>query len=203
MVDRSHGYEAAAAEFMKVRSPSIGVARVQDWANALPRGAAVLDLGCGPGVPITEVLVGAGLGVYGIDAAPSLVREFRRNLPTTPVVCEAVQDSTFFDRTFDGILAWGLMFLLTVQDQRRLIQRIAEALVPGGRLLFTSSAHIASGTDVLTGLESRSLGADEYRQRLAAVGISVAHEYVDEGGNHYFDAVKGPAAHGPGSATTR
>lgn len=80
---------------------------------------------------------------------------------------------------------------------------IAEALVPGGRLLFTSSAHTAFGTDVLTGLASRSRGADEYRQRLAAVGISVVHEYVDEGGNHYFDAVKGPAAHGPGSATTR
>jgi hypothetical protein len=48
------------------------------------------------GFPITEVLVAEGLDVFAIDAAPSLVEAFRRNLPNTPVICEAVQDSTFF-----------------------------------------------------------------------------------------------------------
>ena len=176
MADRSNGYEGIAAEFVSARSPTIGVNRVRDWAKALPRGAAVVDLGCGPGFPITEVLVAEGLQVHGVDAAPSFVEIFRRNLPDTPIACEAVQDSKFFDRTFDGVLAWGLMFLLSPEDQRRLIQRIADILVPGGRLLFTSPAEIGFGNDVMTGLESRSLGAEEYRQRLSAVGLSVAGE---------------------------
>ncbi|CPR71467.1 Putative methyltransferase [Mycobacteroides abscessus subsp. abscessus] len=198
MVDRSNGYEGVATEFIRVRSATIGVTRVRDWATALPRGSAVVDLGCGPGIPLTEVMVAEGLQVYAVDAAPSLVRAFRRNLPGTPVVCEAVQDSGFFGRDFDGVLAWGLMFLLSAEDQRRLIQRIAGVLVPGGRLLFTSSAETASGNDALTGLAARSLGAREYRQLLAAVGISVVEEYEDEGGNHYFDAVKAPAGIGKG-----
>jgi len=42
----------------------------------------------------------------------------------------------------------------------------------------------------MTGLESRSLGAEEYRSHLLAVGLSVLREHDDEGGNHYFDAVK-------------
>ena len=187
-MDRSNGYEGIAAEFVSTRSTTIGVKRVRDWAQALPRGAAVVDLGCGPGFPITEVLVAEGLRVYGVDAAPSFVQAFRRNLPNTPISCEAVQDSKFFDRTFDGVLAWGLMFLLSPEDQRHLIQRIADILVPGGRLLFTSPAEIGFGNDVMTGLESRSLGAEEYRRRLSAVGLSVASEYEDEGQNHYFDA---------------
>jgi len=192
MVDQSSGYESIAAEFVRARSTTIGVKRVRDWAKALPRGAAVVDLGCGPGLPITEVLVAEGLRVYGVDAAPSLVQAFRRNLPNTCIACEAVQDSRFFDRTFDGVLAWGLMFLLSPEDQRRLIQRVADILVPGGRLLFTSPAEIGFGNDVLTGRESRSLGAEEYRRRLSAVGLSVASEYEDEDGgqNHYFDAFK-------------
>ena len=140
MIDRSNGYERIAAEFVSTRSTTIGVKRVRDWAKALPRGAAVVDLGCGPGFPITEVLVAEGLRVYGIDAAPSFVQAFRRNLPNTPISCEAVQDSKFFGRTFDGVLAWGLMFLLSPEDQRRLIQRIADILVPGG-----SGIYIASG----------------------------------------------------------
>jgi hypothetical protein len=44
--------------------------------------------------------------------------------------------------------------------------------------------------DGMTGLESRSLGADEYRRQLSAVGLSVNSEYGDEGQNHYFDAFK-------------
>src|ERR1700683_3801774 len=129
MIDQSNGYEGVAPEFLarhgSGRSVGVGVKSMRTWARALPRGAAVIDLGCGPGFPITEVLVNEGLRVFGVDAAPSFIGAFRRNLPNTPVVCEAVEDSAFFNRTFDGVLAWGLMFLLSAEDQRRLIKRIA------------------------------------------------------------------------------
>ena len=193
-MDRSSGYEGIAVEFLarrgSGRSTGVGVNAVRTWAQTLPRGAAVIDLGCGPGFPITEVLVAEGLSVFGVDAAPSFVLAFRRNLPNTPVVCEAVQDSTFFDRTFDGALAWGLIFLLSPEEQRRLIQRIADILVPGGRLLFTSPAEPMVWNDAMTGLESRSLGGEEYRRQLSAGGLTVTSEYEDEGQNHYFDALK-------------
>jgi len=153
------------------------------------RGATVLDLGCGAGFPITDVLVTEGLNVYAIDASPSFVEAFRRNLPGIPVACEAVEDSTFFDRTFDAVLSWGLMFLLPAEEQRRLIQRIGDILVPGGRLLFTSPDEPVVWNDAMTGLESRSLGAAEYRSQLTAVGLLVTREYPDEGG-YYFDAIK-------------
>ena len=120
-MDRSNGYEAVAVEFLarrrSGRSTGIGEHEVLAWARTLRNGAAVIDLGCGPGFPITEVLVAEGLDVFALDAAPSFVQAFRQNLPHTPVACEAVQDSTFFGRTFDGVLAWGLMFLLSAEDQ--------------------------------------------------------------------------------------
>jgi SAM-dependent methyltransferase len=193
-MDRSNGYEGVAAEFLarrgSGRSTGVGVHAVREWARTLPSEAAVIDLGCGPGFPITEVLVAERLDVFAVDAAPSFVQAFRRNLPKTPVVCEPVQDSTFFHRTFEGVLAWGLLFLLSPEDQRHLIQRIADILVPGGRLLFTSPAEPLVWNDAMTGLESRSLGAEEYRRQLSAVGLWVTSEYEDEGQNHYFDASK-------------
>ena len=42
----------------------------------------------------------------------------------------------------------------------------------------------------MTGLESRSLGAEEYRRQLSVVGLSVSGEYEDEGQNHYYDVRK-------------
>jgi SAM-dependent methyltransferase len=196
MTDLSNGYEGVAAEFLagRGRAPStaVGTQAGREWAQTLPPEATVIDLGCGTGLPITKVLVSEGLKVYGVDASPSFVEAFRRNLPEIPVACESVLDSSFFNRTFDAVIAWGLMFLLLPNEQRQLIQKMADILVPHGRLLFTSSV----GTeplvwkDAMTGLESRSLGAVEYRKLLSEVGISVTREYEDEGDSHYFDAVK-------------
>src|ERR1051325_8371866 len=98
-MDRSNGYEEIAPEFLarrgSGRSTGVGVNAVRKWARTLPRGATVIDLGCGPGFPITEVLVAEGLSVFGVDAAPSFVQAFRRNLPNTPVACEPVQSRDF------------------------------------------------------------------------------------------------------------
>lgn len=82
------------------------------------------------------------------------------------------------------------MFLLKTEDQHRLIQRFSDILAPGGRLLFTSTAKPVVWNDGMTGLESLSLGAEQYRKLLGAVGISVAEEYEDEGESHYFDAFR-------------
>jgi SAM-dependent methyltransferase len=196
-VDRSNGYEAISEEFLarrgnsRTRSIAIGVEEVRKWAKTLPRGSSVIDLGCGPGFPITVVLVEEGLQVFGVDAAPSFVAAFQRNLPGTPVVCESVLESRCFDRTFDAVLSIGMMFLLKAEEQHRLIRRFAEILAPGGRLLFTSSAKPAVWNDVMTGVESVSLGAEEYKKLLGTAGISVVEEYEDIGENHYFDAFKG------------
>lgn len=194
MADPSNGYERVAVEFLAGRghapSTAIGVKAARDWARTLPRGATVIDIGSGPGLPITKVLVSEGLNVYAMDAAPSFVEAFRHNIPNTPIACESVESSLFFNRMFDGVLAWGLMFLLQPEAQRSLIRKMADILVPGGRLLFTSPADPVVWNDVMTGLESRSLGAAEYRRLLSAVDVSVSREYEDEGQNHYFDAFK-------------
>jgi len=194
MSDRSNGYERVSAQFLagRGRAPStaIGASVVREWARTLPRGATVIDLGCGSGLPITKVLVDEGLSVCGVDASPSMVRAFRENFPELAVVCEAVEESSFFERTFDGVVSWGLIFLLGLDDQRRLIQRVARILRPGGRLLFTTCG--AEGpvvwNDAMTGLESQSLGREEYRRELTIAGLSLVGEYDDEGDNHYFDA---------------
>lgn len=194
IADPSNGYERVAADFIAGRGhapqTAIGVAQVRDWARALPRAAVVLDLGCGPGVPITEALLAEGLLAFGVDASPTLVASFRGNFPQAPVACEAVDDSTFFGRTFDAVLAWGLLFLLPADEQRRLIDKVAGVLVPRGRFLFTSPAEPCAWNDIMTGLESRSLGAAEYRRLLSTAGLSVLREHEDAGQNHYYDCVK-------------
>lgn len=185
--DRSNGYEAASGDFISRRTRSeVGVAAVREWAKALPPDAAVLDLGCGHGVPISQVLFDEGLTVYAVDASPSLIAAFRARFPHALAECSAVEESQFFGRTFDGIIAWGLMFLLAPDVQANLIHRVAEALKPGARFLFTAPRLACEWLDNLTGQTSVSLGSNAYRRIVEAAGLVVDDEADDEGQNHYY-----------------
>jgi 2-polyprenyl-3-methyl-5-hydroxy-6-metoxy-1,4-benzoquinol methylase len=165
---------------------SVGVATVREWAKPLPPGTAVLDLGCGHGLPISQALVDEGFTVYGVDASPSMIAAFRARFPHARAECSAVEDSQFFGRTFDGVVAWGLIFLLAADAQAKLIHKVSTALKPGGRFLFTSPHQVCQWPDNLTRQNSVSLGSDAYRQTLEAAGLILVYEAEDEGQNHYY-----------------
>jgi SAM-dependent methyltransferase len=187
--DLSNGWETAAKAFIGERS-SIGARTVQAWAQSLQEGATIVDLGCGSGVPISQVLIDAGFAVYGIDVSPTMVAAFRSRFPNVPVACEAVERSSFFDRTFDAAVAWGFMFLLPADIQRATIHRIAQALNVGGRFLFTAPSQACSWADASTGRTSLSLGANAYEAMLADAGLTLVGEREDEGENNYYEAVR-------------
>lgn len=188
--DRSAGWDAVSERFMAIRS-DVGAPLVRRWANdRLPRSAAILDIGCGSGVPIARALVDDGFSVWGVDASPSLIAAYRRNLPAMPAACEAAQDSRFFDRTFVGIVSIGLVFLLGENDQRTLLANVADALEAGGRFLFSAPREPCRWRDTLTGRASMSLGVAAYAAHLAGVGLRMDDGRSDDGGNTYYEAVK-------------
>jgi len=185
------GWEDVADEFIEAREQStIGVEVVRPWAKALPRGAAILDLGCGAGAPIAEALAEDGFSLYGVDASPTLAARFRQRLPQAGVACEPVETSAFFGRSFDGVVAVGLMFLLPSDAQRTLVGKAARVLNDGGRFLFTAPYQVCEWVDPMTGRACRSLGEDAYRALLDEAGLAFVGNYVDEGDNFYFHARK-------------
>ncbi|HEY1495777.1 MAG TPA: class I SAM-dependent methyltransferase [Candidatus Solibacter sp.] len=168
----------------------MGASVVADWSQLLPAGATILDLGCGTGIPISLTLIARGFTVYGVDASPSMTAEFQSNFPTAPVQCAAAEDSDFFGRSFDGVVAWGLFFLLGAEVQLQLIAKVAAILPGGGRLLFTAPGQPCSWLDAMTERPSISLGHDAYLLALDAEGMTLDRTYVDEGQNYHYSAVK-------------
>jgi cyclopropane fatty-acyl-phospholipid synthase-like methyltransferase len=188
--DVSNGYDEIAEAYVSRRSSAIGVAEVRAWAEGLPPGAAVLDLGCGHGVPISDTLIQSGCRVHAIDASPRLAAAFHARFPDVPIACEAIEDSPFFNRPFDAAIAWGVMFLLPLDSQSRVIRKVAQALTSGGSFLFTAPAQELSWPDVITRRVSMSPGAEAYRRMLTAEGLTVVRELDDEGENHYYVSIK-------------
>jgi SAM-dependent methyltransferase len=190
--DASNGYEGIASIYIAGRGnrpligDAIGAATVRAWAQAFPPGATVLDLGSGPGEPSTRILREAGLATYAVDASSTMVAAFRERFPGVPIEQNTVEASEFFDRTFDGVLAWGLLFLLTPAAQALVIEKVAGALNPGGRFLFTAPKEPLEWLDAMTGRQSQSLGAQTYEQLLRDAGLTWVAEALDEGENHYY-----------------
>lgn len=186
----SNGYEEVAERFMLSRDTQIGAATVRDWSKRLTRGASILDLGCGHGIPISEVLIQEGFVLYGVDASAKMITAFRARFPDACAECAAVEDSAFWGCVFEGVVAWGLLFLLPPEVQVRLIYKVGKALRNGGQFLFTAPREAVAWNDAQTGRESRSLGFRAYQQILRAESMVLVGEGSDQGGNHYYFAAK-------------
>lgn len=189
----SRGYESVADVFAQIRENTlnrIGYSTVYEWACMFPKGAQLLDVGCGTGKPITQALLDSGATVYALDASASMVRKFKQHFPKVPIRQESAFTSSYFDLTYDGIVAWGVIFLFPEQDQIRLFERLSGSLKPEGLFLFTSPAQNVTWNDTLTGLESVSLGRERYLDVFSHFGYVLDREWEDEGENHYFSMKK-------------
>lgn len=190
--DGTNGYEAVARIYIAGRGTrprvgdSIGAAIVKEWADAFPPGAMVLDLGSGPGEPSTRILLEAGLTTYAVDASPTMVAELRERLPGLPIERNTVEASGFFNRTFSGVLAWGLLFLLDPAAQALVIDKVGRVLEPRGRFLFTAPREPVEWFDAMTGRQSQSLGQRAYERLLRDAGLTWVADAQDEGDNHYY-----------------
>ena len=183
-------FDDVADAFIAARSPTIGAATVRGWAADVPSGGSVLDLGCGHGIPIGRTLAEAGLVVHGVDRSPRLLEAFRRNVPGATAELADATTLEVVPGSFDGVVAWGLLFLLDPASQEALIRTAATALKPGGRLLMTAPWQAVEWADLQTGRTSVSLGRERYLALLAEARLQPTGEAVDEGGNHYWLAVK-------------
>ncbi|MBN1365676.1 MAG: class I SAM-dependent methyltransferase [Syntrophaceae bacterium] len=195
--DQSNGYESISDKFIANRNSNIGVKTVETWMKSLITKATVLDIGCGFGIPYAELLINAGFNVYGIDASQTLIKEFQLRFQNAIVVCETAEASNFFNLKFDGIIAIGLIFLLSERSQLKVLQKVSNALNDHGKFLFTAPLNACSWNDILTGRKSQSLGKNVYVNELSKNGLILTHEYTDKGENHYFDFEKNNVFHLP------
>ncbi len=188
--DPANGWESVAKEFISIASCDIGAATVLSWSRFLVPGHAVLDVGCGFGGTYTQGLTENGIEVYGIDASATLVLEHQKRFPNACVRCEPAEESSFFNREFDGVLSVGLIFLLPQEQQQMVLEKMAAVVKVEGRLLFSSPFQACDWHDLLTGKKSASLGREMYIETLQKHGMKLIGEYTDEGDNHYYDFKK-------------
>ncbi len=168
-------YEAAAPVFDRERDRRLSEGNwLARFRAMLPPGKPVLDLGCGAGEPIAAYLIAAGHPVTGVDFAPAMLAIARSRFPAETWI-EADMRALDLGRRFGGIVAWDSFFHLGADEQRALIPRLAEHLLPGGALLLTTGpdAGEAWGSVAGAAVHHESLSPAGYAAAFEAAGLLV------------------------------
>ena len=182
------GYDALSYHY---RSDDADDGQYAPWLADLHRrlraSAAVLDLGCGCGVPVARFLANAGHHVTGVDISGVQIERARRLVPIGTFLRA---DATRLDlppASFDAVVCLYALIHMPLVDQSGLIHRIATWLRPGGWLLATV------GDDAWTGTEDNWLGgpatmwwshadASTYRSWLRQAALTItSEELIPEG----------------------
>lgn len=145
-------YDAIAEKFFADRSTALREKKYLDRVLVDVRpGAKVLDFGCGTGRPIGEYLVGRGYEVTGVDGSAGMLALARRTVPAARLIhtrLEAVE----LAETFAATIAWDALFHVDRTHHAAIYRRLAQALMPGGRLLLSSGGTGDAGfTDTMHG----------------------------------------------------
>ena len=147
----------------------------------LPEGAAVLDLGCGGGIPVAHHLAAHGMRVTGVDSSPSLIALCRERLAGQEWLVADMRGLELA-RPFDGILAWDSYFHLSPDDQRAMFGVFAAHARQGTILMFnTGPAYgIALGSYRGDPLYHASLDAEDYRMLLARHDFELIDHAIED-----------------------
>ncbi|MGI8689985.1 MAG: class I SAM-dependent methyltransferase [Thermomicrobiales bacterium] len=124
--------------------------------DALPIGAAVLELGCGAGIPTTQRLA-ERFAMTGIDISARQIALARRNVPNATFIHADMTGLDFPPDTFDAICAFYALGHVPREEHAALLRQIARWLRPDG--LFVASF---SNDDSAGDIEDDWLGAPMY-----------------------------------------
>ncbi|MGI8858127.1 MAG: class I SAM-dependent methyltransferase [Thermomicrobiales bacterium] len=124
--------------------------------DTLPTGAAVLELGCGAGVPTTQRLA-ERCAVTGIDISARQIALARRNVPAATFMQADMTGLDFPPNTFDAVCAFYALGHVPREEHAALLRQIATWLRPGGLFVASFSNDGAAGE-----IEEDWLGAPMY-----------------------------------------
>jgi 2-polyprenyl-3-methyl-5-hydroxy-6-metoxy-1,4-benzoquinol methylase len=133
------GYDQMAARYLATKDPEdpLALRALEDLVSLLPSEAAVLDLGCGAGVPVTRWLADRRFAVTGVDVSARQRELAHTHVPGGTFLKADMTEVVFGFETFDAVVAFHSIIHVPRTEHPALLERIHRWLKPRGSLLAT------------------------------------------------------------------
>lgn len=134
------GYNQAAEAYARGRDQFSSLPYLELLHERLRPGAAVLDVGCGSGLPVDSYLVERGYRVTGIDLSEAQIALARANVPEAAYAVRDMTELTAGEYAVDAVISFYAIFHTPREGHAALFRTFHSFLPPGGLLLVTMGA---------------------------------------------------------------
>lgn len=126
--------------------PQRSLARLHAFLAELPRGASILELGCGSGRHSAE-MIAAGFDVRSTDGSPEMAAEAARRLgrPVETLRFDELDEQ----EKYDAVWASACLLHVPKAELRNVLARIRRALKPAGLFYASFKEGNADGRDTI------------------------------------------------------
>ena len=131
------GYDKIGNQYDEYRTHFSDEAELEEFMSLVKPGGHVLDVGCGPGIPVTRALVDSGFQVTGIDISQKMLDLAKHNVPEATFELGEMSALEFDDDSIDGIVSAYAVFHVPRTKHFSLFLDFHRILRKGGALLFS------------------------------------------------------------------
>lgn len=180
-----HGYNQAAAAYNKDRK-SLGSSRyIQRFLQLLSPQSAVLDLGCGNGLPIDFELIRRGHLVTGLDFSQTQLQMAHNNCPRGEFLLRDISTLKHTEFSVDAVVCMYTLFHLPRNTHKFFLQTVNSFLPTGGLLLISMGETEFEGEHDFYGerMWSSQFGPSKNRDLLVDAGFESILDEIDRSNN--------------------
>lgn len=141
------GYDKVSTTYRRDEAePDQYLSWLSELTPLLAPYSAVLDLGCGCGVPVAQEL-SKNFQVTGVDISSVQIGRAKQLVPKAQFLCADMSEVDFAPHSFAAIVAFYSIIHVPVEEQIALFGKIRTWLQPGGYLMATVGHTAWTGTE--------------------------------------------------------
>lgn len=150
----SKTYSMLGRAYLGYRSELKSESYIRRLLKNLPNDSQVLDVGCGMGVPVDDIIVKCGHAVTGIDLSSEMISEAKRRVKGASYYVRDMTTLREGEYLVDVVVCLYAIFHIPRTEHERIIRLFASFLPKGGLLLISMGNTPFDGEHVMYGVKS-------------------------------------------------
>lgn len=179
-----NGYNQITKQYLAERDKLKSGKYVQKLLKLLPKKSTILDVGCGAGIPVDDVLLKAGHFVLGIDISSKMIELARKNCPGGSYLIKDMLELRNEEMQLEAIVAMYSIFHIDRDKHEQLLKTLVSLVKRGGYLLITMGDVDFEGEHELYGVKmwSSQWGTAKNREIIHKLNSEVLIDDLEKSG---------------------
>lgn len=178
-------YNKVAEEYSELRKNFKSEKYLKKFASFLRKGATILDIGSGAGIPVDSYLAKLGFRIIGIDISDKQIELARKNVPSAKFEQKDMSKLKNNDYQVDAVVSFYAIFHTPRKTHLDIFRKIKTFIHKGGYILVTMGYSDWEGREKGAGgeiMEWSHYAADKNREIIEKAGFQIVFDKIDTSG---------------------